>query len=51
MLIHLLLLVQMQTKHGYEVVTTVSQIMDLLEVGDKQSFANSLHEFLEHKNV
>jgi hypothetical protein len=32
-----------------KVITTISQIMDLLEVGDTQSLANSLHEFLEYQ--
>jgi hypothetical protein len=38
----------MQAKHGDEVVVIVSQKMDLLKVGDTQSLANSLHEFLEY---
>ncbi len=42
-------MVQMQTKHGDEVVAIVSQIMDLLEVGDTQSLANSSHEFWSMK--
>jgi hypothetical protein len=37
MLIHFLLLGQMQVKHGDEVVIIVSQIMSLLEVNDTQS--------------
>jgi len=39
----------MQAKHGDDVTTTVSQTMDLLEVDDTQSLANSLHEFLEYQ--
>jgi hypothetical protein len=40
----------MQAKHGDENVVIISQTMDLLEAGDTQSLANSLHEFLEfHK--
>ncbi len=46
---HFSLLGQMQVKHGDEVVTIISQTMDLLEVGDTQSLANSLHEFLEYQ--
>ncbi len=38
----------MQLKHGDEVATTISQTMDFLEVGNTQSLANSLHEFLEY---
>jgi hypothetical protein len=41
----------MQAKHGDEVVATVSQTMDLLEVGDTKSLANSLHEFWSIKNA
>jgi hypothetical protein len=51
MLIHFTLLGKMQAKHGDEVVPIISQTMDLLEVGDTQSLANSLHEFLEYKNA
>jgi len=47
MLIHFALLGRMQAKHGDEVAITISQIMDLLKVGDTQSLANSLHEILE----
>jgi len=39
----------MQAKHGDEVAASVSQTMDLLEVGDKQSLANSFHEFLKYQ--
>jgi hypothetical protein len=35
MLIHFSLLGQMQAKHKDEIVTTISQTMDLLEVGHK----------------
>jgi hypothetical protein len=48
MLIHFSLLSRMQAKHKIEIVVIVSQIMDLLEAGDKQSLVNSLHEFLEY---
>jgi hypothetical protein len=34
MLIHFALLGQMQAKHGDEVATKISQIMDILETGD-----------------
>jgi hypothetical protein len=38
--------------HGEEVIASISQTMDLLEVGDTQSWANSLYEFLEyHKHL
>jgi hypothetical protein len=36
----------MQAKYGDEVIITISQRMDLLEAGNTQSLANSLHEFL-----
>ncbi len=49
MLIHFSLLGQMQIKHGNEVAAKVTQTMDLLEVGNTQSLAKSLHEFLEYK--
>jgi hypothetical protein len=39
----------MQAKHGDEVAPTIFQTMDLLEVGDTRSLANSLHEFLEYQ--
>jgi hypothetical protein len=48
-LMHFSLLGQMQVKHGDEVVTIISQTMDLLEVGDTQSLANSFHKFLEYQ--
>ncbi len=49
MLIHFSLLGQMPIKHGNEVAATVTQTMDLLEVGNTQSLAKSLHEFLEYQ--
>jgi hypothetical protein len=39
----------MQVTLGYEVATTISQTMDLLETNNTQSLANSLHEFLEYQ--
>jgi hypothetical protein len=48
MLIHFSLLGQMQAKHGDEVAAIVSQTMDLLEVNNTQSLANSLYEFMEY---
>ncbi len=49
MLIHFALLGRMQAKHGDEVAVIISQTMDLLEVGNTQSLANSLHEILEYQ--
>ncbi len=49
MLIQFSLLGQMQAKHGDEVAASISQIVDLLQVVDKQSLANSLHEFLVYQ--
>jgi hypothetical protein len=39
----------MQTKHGDEVATSISQTMDLLEGSNTQPLANSLHEFLKYQ--
>ncbi len=39
----------MQVKHGDDVVVSISQIMDLLEVGDTQSWAKLFHEFLDYQ--
>jgi hypothetical protein len=47
MLIHYFLQGRMQAKHGDGVIVIISQTINLMEVGDTRSLANSLHEFLE----
>jgi hypothetical protein len=39
----------MYAKYGDEVIVSISQTMDLLEIGDTQSLANSLYEFIEYQ--